>query len=399
MYDGKNLGDSKAVLSAMPYTRVWTCLHAVFTWTCTIVFFSVLVNAYTVDIKENIWMPPGTLPVNNTTAIPQFTYKRSLTFPQNLGVLKKSSWSGVDDLFGLYEKPAASILSSSTPGANLTFTNAESIAIRDRAMRLLRCHGNVSTSSGSADTPLVGGITGATLTDVVVSGFGFDFSAPICKCVFDLHTEFYARAYTSGNVTNALVSRLGKQFLSGAGGATDATLFNISDGTNLLQDCIFASRNAQIVVADSKHWLAVSPYMVVMYINGIASIASCFYVICSRKTYDPWMYGLILVVSVTFVVFGFTGIWYSSLHWGTLGLATVGHVAVLLPVVMLVVFLMRSGVLDPIGQMNRMENIVIQHRLVFWIQYFLTLPAIVLLCDAMQQQKAEVSCCCPQIHA
>lgn len=276
----------------------------------------------------------------------------------------------------------------STPTANLTFSNTESTAIRNKAMMLLRCHGNVSTGTG---TPLVGGITGATATDIPVFGSGFDYSAPICSCVYNLHTTFYHRAYTSGSVTNALVKRLGNRFLGSPDAtAEDDTLFNITKGVDLLHSCIFAHRSAQIIVSDADHVLSVSPYMTVMYINAIASIACCYYIVCSRKFHGEVVYSLIFLLAVVMTAFGAAGVFISHESIGAFLMAGAAHVMIL-GIVAVLLYRARpssqpgNNIHDKIHKENTMDR----QRLVFWLQYILTLPAIVLLCDAMLQQKVE----------
>jgi hypothetical protein len=254
-------------------------------------------------------------------------------------------------------------------------------------MMLLRCHGNVSTGTG---TPLVGGITGATATDLPVFGSGFDYSAPICSCVYDLHTTFYHRAYTSGSVTNALVKRLGNRFLGSPDAtAEDDTLFNITKGVDLLHSCIFAHRSAQIIVSDADHVLAVSPYMTVMYINAIASIACCFYIVCSRKPHNGAVYGFMLGLAVVMTVFGAVGVIVSRESLLPFFMAGATHLIILGAVCALLFFAWPGSQAGTYNQLTLMQNTMDRQRLVFWLQYILTLPAIVLLCDAMLQQKVE----------
>lgn len=102
---GKNLADSDAPRHATPYTRTWTVVHAFLTWLTTIVFFMVLMTAYTMEFKTDKWTPSGP---GNTT----FTYKLKQTFPHNLGVLRKSTWSGVDMLYALYKVCSAPLIPS-----------------------------------------------------------------------------------------------------------------------------------------------------------------------------------------------------------------------------------------------------------------------------------------------
>lgn len=286
----------------------------------------------------------------------------------------------------MIQDPAASIMPS-TPTANLTFSSVESTAIRNKAMMLLRCHGNVSTGTG---TPLVGGITGATASDATVTIIGFDYSAPICSCVHNLHTTFYHRAYTSGSVTNALVKRLGDRFL-GSPDATEAddTLFNITKGVDLLHSCIFAHRSAQIIVSDADHVLSVSPYMTVMYINGIASIACCFYIVCSRKPHDGMTYWFMLGLAVAMTVFGGVGVFLSMENLLPFLMAGAAHLIILGAVCVLQFFAWPGSQKGTSEKDTLRQNTMDRQRLVFWLQYILTLPAIVLLCDAMQQHKVE----------
>lgn len=94
--DTSKLTETDAPSHATPYTRTWTVVHACLTWLTTIVFFIVLMVAYTTEFKTETWTPSGP---GNTT----FTYKLKQTFPHNLGVLRKSTWSGVDMLYTLYK--------------------------------------------------------------------------------------------------------------------------------------------------------------------------------------------------------------------------------------------------------------------------------------------------------
>lgn len=176
--------------SATPGSRTYIYIWALSTWVMYIVFSILLINVFTTDIVDYTGGP---------------TYRRSDFFPKNMGVWYKERWSDWSTLKTTYTTPGASVVSTMAAGTGST-------TILDAVMKLLMCHGDVST--GTLPGPLQGGVSTVTTGSDTILSPSFQFASEMCQCVYQQHKDVYANMSKTA-ITAELVDKLGNEFVNG----------------------------------------------------------------------------------------------------------------------------------------------------------------------------------------
>lgn len=341
---GNTVADTSAPLKSISLARVWIYSWTFLTWLFTFAFFVLLVVVFRTSVQDNA---AGR------------SYTRSNTIVRGLGCLNKNQWSNWTALKDAY--------TTNVP-ATPTINQAGSNAIRDAAMRAMRCHGNMQDQPMGA---LSGGLTASsTQLDALVST-SFDFASPACACVHALHAAVYYPAYLNATTRDSVVA-LGEEFYSTGAGRT------------IVRECLFSSRSASEVEVVDWCFLSVSPYMVVLYTNTVAGIFGALYLMTPDFKGEAMLYKVLSspIAVVSFVainiVLGITGVVVSGSSISAIVFVSLAEVVPLFYVVSMVWFLRSQDAnvdAKSTGQKSSIrENFRVVQRMSFWAQYIITLP-------------------------
>ena len=386
---GVSLEQSPAQLQSTPVSRSGIYIWAILTW-CMAISFAILVMVmWTVEISDN----GG--PV----------YKRSHTVPHNMGVWVKNSWKDWTATTDIYKTPGPAIVATMSTGAGST-------AILDLVMRSMLCHGNLPASIGTG--PLKGGLNGVVKGTDYYGDMSFWFASDLCQCVQRQHTKFYANVSKSATTAD-LVLQLGGQFTSGI---VTTGLAKIPEGQDLMRACLFGTRATQMTRVDDTHALTVSPYMLIVHVNIVAGVVACLYLMAAswtgteeaRNNASFWgivslgfgdkvvcvvlaAVNLALGVAATVISappdsIGAKSIW--PILQGIMFITTSVCVGVISMGEKSLSFGNNGSSKIKQNMIVHQENIRVWQRMVFWMQFLCTAPAILLLHDAMAQQRDEV---------
>ena len=258
-----------------PLSRRWIYVWTFLTWLITFSFAIYTLVVFTAQLPSD----------------PEWLHTRSDRVVKTLQCLRKQPWTGVYGVNDIYLKPSV----------NATFDVAGSTLVLDDVMRKMRCHGNKETA---VVTPLTGGISNANAVSMMMNQF-FEFSSPMCLCVYEKHKFVYEPLYLT-KTSHAELVELGALYTSGTiaagtvpGMPADAKV------KNLARECYMPlqqNKPAEILSLLDPCVLAVSPFAVAAYCNTIASMFATLYLMHYHEDATATPMGIVhILAKVLFV--------------------------------------------------------------------------------------------------
>ena len=236
---------------------------------------------------------------------------------------EKAQWMAWDTVLTVYKNNKVLGASNNVLGASL---------------QAMRCHGNSAASSVkllNLEGAVIDTTVSATTTSVdTVMGLLYNFSAPACKCVHDMHNQLYAPAMLAGQTmpittpisspavllnTATMIDAFNHAYVYGG----SSNMF-VNTHQGLLRTCFFGQR--------MPHWLVMVTGGNSNNLPGTAMFAVSPYTALACINILPCVFGLVCCLPT-------------------------------------------------------MSNNKRNQRLAFWILHLATLPVLILLHDAMQQQR------------
>lgn len=217
-------------------SRTWILTYSILTWLLTIAFFAVVVRAYGFSQDNS---PDSQL------------QKRGIL--QSVGCLSRKSFLQWNDIIKLYEE-----FYTTTPLS--TMKERASTQLLQSVMSKMSCHVGVGTANPS--------FAFTSFQCVCVTGLHSIFSYQVNQIMDDTQLNTDAAKKESLRI-------LGKQIAVDGKKATSA---QANDGFgSIMQQCFFAYRPSQWIKLDSGCGTQVVPYAMAMYVNTIAGCFAALY--------------------------------------------------------------------------------------------------------------------------
>jgi hypothetical protein len=370
--------DPEAVrYQARPLSRVWVYGWTILTW---ISAFTILVVYLDVNVKDT----------------PSKRYVRTFTS------MNKVSHPNLQKVSELYTDEGNAYAAADTPTAR----NAKSVALLDNVMLNLNCH--AGPTSGGATGALPGGLSVAPTSLDPVSSTSFEFASHLCMCVYKKHNPAQ-----TGNVG------FHYEILNAAAEA-DFKDFVTTYVRQLGIECGMGTRATHTIEVGYDGFLSVSPFLIVVYVNGLAVMFSVLYMItgnavvakkkedkASREegkdgstiTTNAWTWienftsnkiYVVIVMAVVSAVFLVLIIALSKdPSDGEKVLVSVFFIVALIIAGSLVIWGWNTKSKDDEKTATSIpgEDVMVTQRMAFWIQYIFTAPLVVMAGDVIAQQR------------
>lgn len=373
-----------------------------------------------------------------------YSYNIQKTTISRIDPYHKAPWSDWSVVLGKYR--ATTSVQSVNATAQLLADSLRSMRCHGNSasssVKLLSMGGvNMTSASSSGVVPLLTPV--AANIDTVVNHF-FSYTAPACACVHNMHAQFYAPAMNASAATSvtppvplvsANIAAFNEAYITGE----PSQFFKPGSAVGLLPLCFFGQRLPHSLrltgnstsSSTGRHLLSVSPLLTTLWVNAIAAIFAGLYFVTSKGAAastlgeDPTTKALASPtgqghsvwpgVIAWLLLAGIVSSVFTSLNNSSTTVAQLSSITVLWLTVVIVMITVRVGtttngepdaaaaaagkqqsgagklVTSAKDILQRSVGIAVRmgrvQRLAFWVQHLLTLPVLVLLQDAAQQQR------------